>query len=265
MTVSELNSKIAVINADSKRINNERQINIGKRETLTKQLNDALAQYSNTYGVSLTVDNLDEEIERVSSLKEAEVQSVSQMLDLIKQGKYDEANKLVSENSEEHSAVAEEVPTPPVIPQAQTVVPEPQTIAPQTKVVTPEPQISQNVEAVSTPVQTVVPPVQPVTSPTQTVVPPVVAPPVAPVPQNTAQVTSLQNDGFSMPSPSPKLSGLDMPKAPSLSGLDMPEPVGAPPKLGTPPTIPTPPSPKPSQPITSFGAILGGTAFNPQN
>ena len=43
--IADLNQRIAIANAESKRINNERQVNIGKRETLQQQLNSALQKY----------------------------------------------------------------------------------------------------------------------------------------------------------------------------------------------------------------------------
>ena len=60
-TVQEITQRIAAANAEVKRLNNERNVNLGKRETLTAQLNNTLAKYSQQYGVALTVDNLQKE------------------------------------------------------------------------------------------------------------------------------------------------------------------------------------------------------------
>ena len=96
MEISQINQRIAVLNADSKRINNDRAVSIGKKETLQKQMNDALAAYKAKYGVDLTEVNLQAEIDRVSAEKLKEVEKIEAVLNLIKLGQYDEANALVN-------------------------------------------------------------------------------------------------------------------------------------------------------------------------
>ena len=55
MELQQINKRIAVVNGESKRLNNERQVLIGKRQTLEKQLSDLLSAYKNDYGVELTI------------------------------------------------------------------------------------------------------------------------------------------------------------------------------------------------------------------
>ena len=57
-SLEQINSRIAVLNSTSQRVNNERQVNIGKKETLKKQLDDAIKLYQEKYGVALSVDTL---------------------------------------------------------------------------------------------------------------------------------------------------------------------------------------------------------------
>lgn len=112
MEISQINQRIAVLNADSKRINNDRAVSIGKKETLQKQMNDALAAYKAKYEVDLTEANLQAEIDRVSAEKLKEVEQIEAVLNLIKLGQYDEANALVSGTPVQ--AEEQVTPTPPV-------------------------------------------------------------------------------------------------------------------------------------------------------
>ena len=124
MEIAQINQRIAVLNADSKRINNDRAVSIGKKETLQKQMNDALAAYKAKYGVELTEANLQSEIDRVSAEKLKEVEQIESVLNLIKLGQYDEANALVNGTSavKEESTPVQEVPITPVVEQPQSPV-----------------------------------------------------------------------------------------------------------------------------------------------
>ena len=93
-SLSEITKRIEEINKLSKQLNNERAVNIGKREALEKQLQDAVHTYNETYNSSLDVSRLDEEIERVVADKEKEVENIEGMLALIREGRYDEAQAL---------------------------------------------------------------------------------------------------------------------------------------------------------------------------
>ena len=269
-TVQEITQRIAAANAEVKRLNNERNVNLGKRETLTAQLNNTLAKYSQQYGVALTVDNLQKEMQRVLQEKENETTLIENMLALIKEGKYEDAERLANPDAFVESNT-EPTPTVEPTPVAPTPTAEPTSVEPTP--VAPTPTIE------PTPV-----------APTPTVEPTPVAPtptveptPVAPTP--TVEPTPV--------SPLPNLSEEVMPepKAPVLPNLSeeikMPEPV-APSKTVLPdlseevgmdalkgfqsgePAPITPTAPKSvvdtsTLPdltgVTDFEAILGGEAF----
>lgn len=235
MEIAQINQRIAVLNADSKRINNDRAVSIGKKETLQKQMNDALAAYKAKYGVELTEANLQSEIDRVSAEKLKEVEQIESVLNLIKLGQYDEANALVNDTPtvKEESTPVQEVPVTPVVEQPQSSVP-------------------------TTPVQetTPVPPVP--TAPAQESIP---TPPDLGIPTPPVQESV----------PTPPDLGLHEP--PTLgTPVATPPVLGTPtesiptppvePSLGVPPVAPT--SAPSGQPIASFNAILGGSPFKPQ-
>ena len=255
MEIAQINQRIAVLNADSKRINNDRAVSIGKKETLQKQMNDALAAYKAKYGVELTEANLQSEIDRVSAEKLKEVEQIESVLNLIKLGQYDEANALVNGTPivKEESTPVQEVPVTQVVEQPQSPV----STAPVQESV-PVPPVQ---ESVPTPPDLGIP-----TEPT-------------PAPQVAAPVESVPTPpDLGIPTPPVQES---VPTPPDL-GLHEPPtlgtPVATPPVLGTPtesiPTSPIEPSlgvppvaptSAPSgQPIASFNAILGGSPFKPQ-
>lgn len=242
MEIAQINQRIAVLNADSKRINNDRAVSIGKKETLQKQMNDALAAYKAKYGVELTEANLQSEIDRVSAEKLKEVEQIESVLNLIKLGQYDEANALVNDTPtvKEESTPVQEVPVTPVVEQPQSSVP-------------------------TTPVQESIP------------TPPDLGIPAEPIPAAPVESVPTPPD-LGIPTP-PVQESVHTP--PDL-GLHEPPtlgtPVATPPVLGTPTeSIPTPPvepslgvppvaptSAPSGQPIASFNAILGGSPFKPQ-
>lgn len=246
MEIAQINQRIAVLNADSKRINNDRAVSIGKKETLQKQMNDALAAYKEKYGVELTEANLQSEIDRVSAEKLKEVEQIESVLNLIKLGQYDEANALVNGTpAVKESTPVQEAPATPVVEQPQTPV---STVPVQEPIPTP-------------PVENSIP-----TAPVQKSVP---TPPDLGIP--AASVESVPTPPIQESIPTPPDLGLHEP--PTLG-----TPVATPPVLGTPTeSIPTPPvepslgvppvaptSTPSGQPIASFNAILGGSPFKPQ-
>jgi hypothetical protein len=178
MTVAEINQRIAVANAESKRLNNERQVNIGKRETLTSQLQTALEKYEKDYGVKLTVENLQTEIANVSSKKEKELAQVEQMLTLIKEGKFDEAQTVANPQAAQEKA-EQTAPTTPTV-SAPTTPTEPQVAPPSAPTVPTEPTVA-------------TPPIVP-TTPTE----PQIAPPTPSAPKmNLSGIDALE--GFVTP------------------------------------------------------------------
>lgn len=262
MEISQINQRIAVLNADSKRINNDRAVSIGKKETLQKQMNDALAAYKAKYGVDLTEVNLQAEIDRVSAEKLKEVEQIEAVLNLIKLGQYDEANALIN-----GTPVQAEEPATPV---SSGVVEQP---------TVPVQETAQVKEAVPTPPDLGTP-----SAPVQESVP---TPPVQesiPTPPVQKSIPTPPDLGFSAKEsiPTPPVLGTpvdDIPTQPDL-GVPTPSTLGTPAEsIPTPPDlgIPTPPS-EPSlgvppiaptstpsgQPIASFNQILGGSPFKPQ-
>lgn len=253
MEISQINQRIAVLNADSKRINNDRAVSIGKKETLQKQMNDALAAYKAKYGVDLTEANLQAEIDRVSAEKLKEVEQIEAVLNLIKLGQYDEANALVNGTSvqaeEPATPVSSGVVEQPAIPVQET--------APVKEAVPTPPDLGIPVESVPTP------PVQPVqesvpTSPVQESIP---TPPdlgfSAKESIHTPPVLGTPVDDI----PTPPTLGTPAESIPTPPDLGIPTPPSEP-SLGVPPTAPM--STPSGQPIASFNQILGGSPFKPQ-
>lgn len=247
MEISQINQRIAVLNADSKRINNDRAVSIGKKETLQKQMNDALAAYKAKYGVDLTEANLQAEVDRVSAEKLKEVEQIEAVLNLIKLGQYDEANALVSGTPVQ----AEEQVTPINAGVVQETAPVKEAVPTPPDLGTP-----------SAPVQESVP-----TQPVQESIP---TPPVQ------KSIPTPPDLGFSVKEsiPTPPVLGTpvdDIPTPPTLGtpaeSIPTPPDLGIPtppsePSLGVPPTAPM--STPSGQPIASFNQILGGSPFKPQ-
>lgn len=245
-SIDEIIQRIAVANSESKRINEERNINIGKKETLTKQLTTAIDKYKNDYGVEISADNLNDEINRVTSIKEEEIKNIESVLSLIQEGKYVDAENIVTGNTvttEQTSAnieastaqttvepvVAPSVPASPVVPSEPTIPVAPS--APASPVIPSEP---------ASPVSSVTPSAP--ASPVSPVAPSEPASPMTPQPVNTSGIAALNN--FSAPQQ-------EAPVAPSVST----EPAS--PFSDSTPTAPT----SNVENVTSFSAILGGSNF----
>ena len=255
-TIEQINQRIAVANAESKRLHDERQANLGKKTTLEQQLSASLDAYNKKYGTQITVDTIEQEVSRVTSAKEQELVKVESMLSLIKAGNYAEAEKQISgvtQTTETPVAqpivqttapVVETVATPPVVetPVAQPTAPVVNTPTIQPEVAAP---IAQPI-APATPVAPIIPsePIAPPTAPIQPAVAQPVAQPAAPVAQPTAPVAQ----------PKQNLTGID-----ALADFTQPEsPVAPPPSAPTP--TPAPASQAKSG-ITDFSSIISGTAF----
>lgn len=261
MEISQINQRIAVLNADSKRINNDRAVSIGKKETLQKQMNDALAAYKAKYGVDLTEANLQAEIDRVSAEKLKEVEQIEAVLNLIKLGQYDEANALV--NGTPVQAEEPETPVSSVVVE-QPIVPVQETAQVKEAVPTP-PDLDTPVESVPTP-------------PVQSIQESIPTPPVQesiPTPPDlgfsakesipTPPVLGTPVDDIPTPPdlgvPTPSTLGTPAESIPTPPDLGIPTPPSEP-SLGVPPIAPT--STPSGQPIASFNQILGGSPFKPQ-
>lgn len=282
MELAQLNSRISVVNSESKRLNEARQVNIGKRATLEQQLNDAFATYKQHYGVDLTIENLASEQQRVATAKEKEVSDLEHVIGLIKAGNYDEATKYINGGvaSNEQQAV-QPTETQPVVEQqvAQPVTPQ-QPVAPQVEQpatpiaqTTPVAPVAHHTTPVSQPVTPVAQSTAPVAQPTVAEkpvgTPPVIETPTVETPIGVPPVIN-----------KPTLSGLDMsvqestplatppaiekPSAPKLSGLDTGvDDIPAPPPTFSKPATGLGKSSGNTGNVTSFNAILGGKAFDP--
>lgn len=235
-TIDEIVKRISVANAESKRINEERNINIGKKETLTKQLNSAIEKYKQDYGVDITVDTLDAEVSRVIASKEAEVKNIETILSLIQEGRYVDAENIV--NGVSTDSQAPEIDRGSLADIANIV-------ADTTPISEPTP-----VTPVATVEPTPVEPASPVAEPTPVAPSAPTSPaspsaPVTPPPVNTSGIAAL--NGFSAPQQEAP--------APAPASLPFDEPAPASPSSPSSPTSPN------VQNVTSFSAILGGSSF----
>ena len=95
MDINQLKATIDRLNKQSTQVNTVRNQNIGKRKTLEAQCAGLFKQYSEKYGVELTQETLQGEIQRVTAEKEKEVQQLSAVLSAIDSGDYAHANALM--------------------------------------------------------------------------------------------------------------------------------------------------------------------------
>ena len=238
MEIAQINQRIAVLNADSKRINNDRAVSIGKKETLQKQMNDALVAYKEKYGVELTEANLQSEIDRVSAEKLKEVEQIEAVLNLIKLGQYDEANALVNGTpAKEESVPVKETPVAPVVEQPiETAQPVQESIPTPPDLGIPTPPVQESIPT-----------------------PPDLGIPTPPIQESMPTPPDLGTPAESIPTP--PVLGAPVESVPTPPDLGIPTPPVEP-SLGVPPVAPT--STPSGQPIASFNAILGGSPFKPQ-
>lgn len=241
MTIEEIRSRISVINTETAKLNNQRNQNIGRQETLKKQLRDAFELYKKNYGVELNESNLKAELDTVTKRKEEELNKIERILSLINSGNIEEANKLAGvDEKSDVSSVSESDFQPQVVENISEDTHEQSTVAPPT--VTP-PQISEPHVAPPPEFSHVAPPVisEPVVAPPN-VSEPHVAPPTPTVTPPKSVLTGADSLEIGMPS----LEGFTKPTLGSITPRHKEE-VGA----------------KPKTQVQDFGAILNGSAFNP--
>lgn len=250
-SMEELRQRIGVINSRIGQINDQRNKNIGMRESLTTQLNQSIADYQAKYGVDLSTSELvDAEYNRVAEEKEKEVKLLEDVISKIEAGDYSGANALLGVEPETKS-VEQKVETK----QSESVEP---SVAPQrTEPVAPVPQVEQNVPSTPQVEQSVSPtpqvepaPVQVEQSVPQTPVAPVMpsAPSMTPPPVPASPAGgSLGGNAESF------LEGFEKPAAPT--GVTPPPAPVSTPSAPTGGVTPTPANPM------SFDGILGGTQF----
>lgn len=163
MEGNELKAKIAQLNEAAKAINTRRQQDIGKKETLTKQIEQSIKMYNEKFGKNITIDTLEAELKKVMSDKEKEVEKVSGIITAIQAGDFNTANKLAGVEVEQPKSetandayvesvmgVSTQTAEPQVVePTPQPV--EPQVVAPQSQAVTPL-TVAQTVSPVANPI-----------------------------------------------------------------------------------------------------------------
>lgn len=232
MSIEEIRSRISVINTETAKLNNQRNQNIGRQETLKKQLRDAFELYKKNYGVELNESNLKAELDTVTKRKEEELNKIERILSLINSGNIEEANKLAGvDEKSDVSSVSESDVQPQVVEDISEDIREQSTVAPPQ---ISEPHVAPPSSGVSAP--HVAPPVisEPVVAP-----PPISEPHVAPPKSVLTGADSLE---IGMPS----LEGFTKSTLGSITPRHKEE-VDA----------------KPKPQVQDFGAILNGSAFNP--
>ena len=236
MSLEAVKQRIAVANAQCASLNNTRQVNIGKKETLTKQLEGYITEYKTKYGVDITMDNFQDEVNRVQTLKEQEVTKLETMIQYIKEGRYAEAEALATGKSVEQQPVAETTPVQDNFVQ--------QTMQFIQEEVQPTPAVG-----LTTQIPMTNPEVQPVPS-TYTGMPNMGVNPVPATPTSPAPFKNASDD---IPMPKPPVP----PTSPLGQAMVGFTPVGGTP-MGMPSVAPTG-MPKPP---TDFKSILSGSDFN---
>lgn len=101
MTLDEMLTKVNAINQQVAEKNAIRNQSIGKRDTLAEKFSAMVASYKEKYGVDLSNrEAMDAEIAKVLAEKEKETAILSQALSLIDNGKYVDAERLLTGTTE---------------------------------------------------------------------------------------------------------------------------------------------------------------------
>lgn len=271
MDINELVAKIDKANADTAAVMAQRNKNLGKKEALEKQLASLLEAYKAKYGVELTPDTLQGEINRVSAEKAAELSKTEQALTLIQSGRFNDASVLLTGEELKTVAHAEGVDAQEVelkhldapVEVANTVtasVPAPKAapVVNEAVVESKEPVSAvAEMPSISVPDEFGIPSAPPAPSipigagaeAKPFAVPPV-APPVAPVQGKVGNVADKPAVFGTGDSPMSAMAGFTKPNQgrpiiPPAPEVEDEEDEGV----------------APAPPPTSFGAIFGGTAF----
>lgn len=297
MDINELKSKIDVLNKRSAQVNTVRNQNIGKRETLKAQCTELFKQYNEKYGVSLTPETLNAEIQAVVDEKAKEVNKLESVLAAVDAGNYSQANALLGIEYQDEVLTQVGVNSERVLSEQEIMNRDfNATNTDFAKVVAPqptqtEPEVSQPVA--SQPVAQAVPNVVE-TSAVQEDIP--AAPPVAPSVQPSIPVDEPVAPPVAPPKPSNPVPTAPSPAKPAVSNafdfastFEEDDDVVAPPPVKNKPasnpndvmagfvkpgmpkmsglnmeTSPTPPS-EPKKPVASFEAMFGGGQFHGNN
>ena len=225
----ELINRINTLNKEVKKLNKERDIALGKKETLTQQLNQGIADYNAKFQTNISADTVEVELNKVTSEVQAKVDKLEKAITQIKSGNYTEANATLEIKTPEFS---EPMETGRVTSADAPIAPE---VA---AMVTPPADMPVTVYAES---DTAVEKVKEYVEQSNTVSEPPVTPPVAPVmptmqsePEHPASVKGPAPDTASF------LDMLNLAPGEAPVGQDMSS-VAAPstpaePKVGLPPT-----------------------------
>lgn len=147
MNGNELKEKISQLNSVAKTLNTRRQQDIGKKETLTKQIEEMIAQYNKAYGKNITIETVDAELEAVTKQKEDEVSKVAGIINAIQAGNFELANTLAGVQVEGKAAKADNAYVESI------VAPQPlEGVQEQPEVPKVEPPVQPNVSPVSNPI-----------------------------------------------------------------------------------------------------------------
>lgn len=157
MNGNELKEKISQLNSVAKTLNTRRQQDIGKKETLTKQIEEMIAQYNKAYGKNITIETVDAELEAVTKQKEDEVSKVAGIINAIQAGNFELANTLAGVKVEGKAAKAdnayvESIVAPQPLEGVQEQPEVPKTPVSQPEVPKVEPPVQPNVSPVSNPI-----------------------------------------------------------------------------------------------------------------
>lgn len=120
----ELINKINSLNNEVKRLNNERNVALGKKETLTQQLNQGLADYNAKFQTNISVDTVEAELTKVSGEVEAKVNKLETAITQIKSGNFTEANSTLDIKPVIPVAETAQAPAEPTTVHSAPVVPE---------------------------------------------------------------------------------------------------------------------------------------------
>ena len=152
MTLEQINERVSQLNNEVARLNSQRAVNLGKRETLQAQLDSAIRAYNDAYDASIDVSTLDSEIASVTADTEKAVMHMEKVLTCINSGDIAGAEQLLGVEPSSATqplatpqAVVEPVVAPPVIEPVVNTVPAPPqaavepVVAPPVGVVAPPP------------------------------------------------------------------------------------------------------------------------------
>lgn len=122
--VMELINKINNLNNEVKKLNNERNIALGKKETLTQQLNQGIADYNAKFQTNISVDTVEAELTKVTTEVQAKATKLEEAITQIKSGNYTEANSTLGIKSASPVAETAQAPVEPTTVPSTPVVPE---------------------------------------------------------------------------------------------------------------------------------------------